>query len=543
MSNKVKEEEFGTLTSKEYLYVSEHPRGKPVEDPIIDEPPYFYLLATYFNYLLLIILGHLRDFFGKIFYPEDYKDMIELDGYAPLYSNFESFYVRRMKHRLDDCFSRPTTGVPGRYITLLDRVSTDYNTTFKLTGGTTACLNLSSYNYLGFAQSKGQCTDATEEAIYKYGTSSGGPRNQVGTTDLHLETEKVISTFLGKEDAMVFSMGYGTNANLFTSLADSHSLVISDELNHASLRFGSRLSGAIIKIFKHNDMSALEKLLREQISQGQPRTHRPWKKIFVVVEGLFSMEGTMCNLPRLVELRKQYKFYLFVDEAHSIGAMGPHGRGVCDYYHIDPSNVDILMGTLTKSFGATGGYIAADKCVIDRLRLDVTTAEYGESMSPPVLSQIISALKTISGEVNPGEGQERLQRLAFNSRYVRLALKRLGFIVYGVDDSPVIPLLLYLPPKMPMFSRKMLKKNIAVVVVGYPAAPLSSNRVRLCLSAALTKEDLDYFLTEVSKVGDEMVLKISSGAAGGGKVKGEKPRWSLEEVLATCAEDAKKPFD
>ncbi|ANZ76894.1 BA75_03809T0 [Komagataella pastoris] len=539
------EKEFGSLTSKEWLFVSKHNPGEPLPVPIEDEPPYFILIATYLNYLILIIIGHIRDFFGKLFHPELFRDVMVKDGIAPWYANFESFYTRRLKTRLDDCFARPICGVPGRYIKCYDRTSDDYNNTYNYSGTVTERLNLSSYNYLGFAQSSGLCTSESIKTLEKYGTNSAGPRVSVGTTDLHLECENVVAKFTGKDNALVFSMGYGTNANLFTSLVDSKCCVISDSLNHGSIRTGVRLSGASVKTFAHNDMAALESTLRSVISQGQPKTHRPWKKIFVAVEGLYSMEGTLCNLPKLVELRERYKFYLFVDEAHSIGAMGPHGKGVCDYFGISSSNIDIMMGTFTKSFGATGGYIAADKAIIDRLKLDLTTNTYGESMSPAVLTQIITSLKIIDGQLNGNEGKERLQRIAFNSRYLRLGLKRLGFIVYGADDSPVIPLLLYLPPKMPAFSRMMYDRKVAVVVVGYPATDITSSRIRFCVSSSLKKEDIDYLLKCCDEIGDTLFLKFSTGIAGGEKhpgdyKKGIPPRWSLKEVLEKTPEDCKK---
>jgi serine palmitoyltransferase len=193
--------------------------------------------------------------------------------------------------------------------------------------------------------------------------------------------EREIAKFIGKPDAMVFSMGFSTNATAFPALLSKCCLVISDELDHASIRIGARLSGATIRSHKHNDMQDLERLLREAISRGQPnaRQYRPWKKVLVVAEGLFSMEGTIADLPGLVRFKKKYKYYLFIDEAHSIGALGPRGRGVCDYFNVDPSEVDILMGTLTKSFGANGGYVAADKHIIDKLRATNAAMIYGES--------------------------------------------------------------------------------------------------------------------------------------------------------------------
>lgn len=533
-----RENEYGSLESEDYLYQVRSLKGEPIQRPIIDTPPYYISMITYLNYLILIILGHIHDFLGMKFQKDRHQDVLERDGFAPWYSKFESFFARRMKKRIDDCFSRPTTGVPGRFIRCIDRISHELNEYFTYPGTTSMCLNLSSYNYLGFAQSEGQCTDAALAGIDRYGVQSGGPRTQIGTTDLHLEAERLIASFVGKEDSMIFSMGYGTNANFFQAFLDSRCLVISDELNHTSIRTGVRLSGAAVRTFKHNDMVGLEKLIREQIVLGQPKTCRPWKKILICVEGLYSMEGTMCNLPELVTLKKKYKCYLFVDEAHSIGAIGPNGRGVCDLFGIDPNDIDILMGTLTKSFGAAGGYIAADRWIIDRLRLDLTTANYAEPTAAPVLAQIISSLKTIAGELKPGEGRERLQRIAFNSRYLRLGLQRLGFIVYGSPDSPVIPMLLYCPSKMPAFSRMMLQRKIAVVVVAYPATPLIESRVRFCVSAALTKDDLDYLLRHVSEVGDKLYLKLSSGRASA-KEDGVPPRWDVEDVIARTAEDCK----
>jgi serine palmitoyltransferase len=434
------DKQFGPIGSQTHRYVNQHIGGE-LPELVVDEPAYYYLLTTHISYLILIAFGRVRDFFGKRFRSNQYRHIKAADGYAALNSDFDNFYFRRLKMRMNDCFSRPITGVPGRYITLMDRETRDQNKHFTFTGTYTETLNLSSYNYLGFAQSEGPCADAVQECIEELGTSSGSPRADSGTSDLVVEVEREIAKFVRKPDAVVFSMGFSTNATSFPALVSKGCLVISDELNHASIRIGARLSGATIRSYKHNDMHDLERLLREAISYGQPNTsrHRPWKKILVVAEGLFSMEGTITDLPGLLRLKKKYKYYLFIDEAHSIGALGPRGRGVCDYFNVDPTEVDILMGTLTKSFGANGGYVAADKHIIDKLRATNAAMIYGESPAPPVLMQILSSLRIITGEVAPGQGEERLQRIAFNSRYLRLGLKRLGFIVYGHDDCPWFP--------------------------------------------------------------------------------------------------------
>ena len=214
------------------------------------------------------------------------------------------------------------------------------------------------------------------------------------------------------------------------------------------------------------------------------------------------------------------------------------------------------MGTLTKSFGANGGYIAANKSIIQTLRATNAAMHYGESPAPPVLMQILSSLHQIT---STEAGLERLQRITFNSRYLRLGLKRLGFIVYGHDDSPVVPMILYHPGKLPAFSRELLNRGISVVIAGYPATPLLTARVRLCVSAAHNKEDMDRVLRACDEVGDLLDLRFSTGIMGGvealpegmtlADVQGETsiahrkaipPRWKLDDVLLHGVEDAKR---
>jgi len=479
------------------------------KEPKLQEAPLFVLVTTYFSYMVLIAFGHIRDFFGKRFFKRvQYRYLTKFDGYAPLVSDFESFYRRRMYFRIRDAFNRPITNVPGRHAHTLTRYSKDSNKTFHFTGEIQKCLNLSSYNYLGFAQAEGKCADQVEKSVQAFGLTQGCSRSNA-VLDIQIELESLISRFLGVEDAMCVSMGFATNSTTLPALVVKGSLIISDELNHSSLVFGSRLSGATIKVFKHNDVEALETLLREMISQGQPRTHRPWQKILVIVEGLYSMEGSICNLPGILALKKKYKFYLYVDEAHSIGALGPNGGGVCDYFGVDPTQVDILMGTFTKSFGSAGGYIAGNKSIISHLRLHAHSQIYCEPMPVPVIQQIYTSMKIIMGEDDSDEGKRRIARIRANGRYFHHNLKKMGFIVYGDEDSPVVPMLLFHPAKIPAFSRECLSRNIAVVVVGYPATPIITSRVRFCLSASHTKEDLDTALKVVSEVGDRLLLKVS----------------------------------
>lgn len=574
--------EFGHCASEEYRHTSQHIPGTPIHGHVDKDPPYYILFSTYISYLILICLGHVRDFVGKRLNPKAYRHLMPHNGYAPLNSDFDSFYTRRLKTRMDECFAQPVTGVAGRTIVLLDRISTDYNRTQIATGTKTRALNISSYNYLGFAQARGGCADAVEESIKRYGVSTCGSRLEGGSSEIHTIGEALVAKFVGMEDSLISSMGFATNSTLIPGLVGKGCLVISDELNHSSIRFGVRHSGAHVRMFKHNDMKALELLLREVISQGQPKTHRPWKKILLIVEGLFSMEGTMVNLPAIMKLKEKYKFYVFVDEAHSVGAIGPHGRGVADYFGIDPNEIDILMGTFTKSFGAAGGYIAGKKVLIDRLRIRGYTGPYAEAMTVPVLTQIIASMTSIMGVKNPlqasssssssstltlangsaddeyhhpgpipqkyipswmvlppelasgAEGSTRLRRLAFNSFYFHRGLDKLGFITYGHPASPVVPLILFNPGKMMMFHRMMKDREVPIVtvVVAYPATPLITTRVRFCVSAAHTKEDIDETLRACDEIGDVMDLKHGLPPS---------ERWNIEEVVRRAVELVNMP--
>jgi serine palmitoyltransferase len=206
------------------------------------------------------------------------------------------------------------------------------------------CLNLGSYNYLGFADDwKVSCRKQVMESVDNWPLSLCSARVDTGTISLHEQLEKTVAEFLGKEAAVVYAMGYDTNASTIPAIIGPESLIISDSLNHTSIVNGSRSSHSQIRVFRHNDMLHLEQVLREAIVNGQPRHHRPWKKIMVMVEGIYSMEGDICDLKEVVRICKKYKAYLYVDEAHSIGALGKTGRGVCEYAGVDPNDVGKLV--------------------------------------------------------------------------------------------------------------------------------------------------------------------------------------------------------
>jgi serine palmitoyltransferase len=346
------------------------------------ELPLFAAYTTYLGYAVLIICGHIRDLLAKIFGQGRYLrqqtpyNSDNLKYYAPLLKSWENFYTRRLYHRIQDCFNRPIASSPGANIQVLERVSDDGNKTMKLLGtlrdldddkqrnkyasgsafvevseGRVArsCLNLGSYNYLGFADDwKLTCEKDVLGSLQDLPVSNSSCRNEFGTTKLHREVEGIVARFLGKDDALVLNMGFNTNSTTIPALMGRGDLLISDELNHTSIVNGARASGAAIRIFRHNDTDHLEEILREAIVMGRPRTRRTWNKIMVIVEGIYSMEGEYCDLSNVVRVCKKYGAYVYLDEAHSIGAMGLTGRGCSEYCGVDTADIDIMMGTFTK---------------------------------------------------------------------------------------------------------------------------------------------------------------------------------------------------
>ena len=295
---------------------------------------------------------------------------------------------------------------------------------------------------------------------------------------------------MGKPAALVLGMGFATNSLILPTLMRAKgTLIISDALNHASIVAGARGSSAKVKVFRHNQPEHLERVLRTAIAEGQPRSHRPWAKILVVVEGIYSMEGEICRLAEIAAITRRYRAYLYLDEAHSIGALGAGGRGVTEHLGVAPEDVDVMMGTFTKAFGSCGGYIAGSRELIAHLRA-ASPALYATTMSPPSAQQALSALRVIRGADGSGRGRDKLQALRDNSNFFRDGLRALGCEVLGDRDSPVMPVMLYNPGKIPAFSRECLARHLAVVVVGFPATPLLLSRARICISASHSREDL-----------------------------------------------------
>jgi serine palmitoyltransferase len=304
--------------------------ASPSTPPPEHQITWFAALTTYLGYAVLIVFGHLRDFFGLTLSLGSRYEVSKGGGHrSPLLKSWENFYTRRLYHRIQDCFNRPVGGGGGAgcRMKVIERVSYDGNKTMSVAcegkdlgnfefgphnethaGGNVVrqCVNLGSYNYLGFADDWNEtCRGDVLGAVERHPVSCASSRAEAGTTPLHSALEERVASFLGKEAALVLNMGFNTNATAIPCVAGKGDLLISDALNHTSIVAGARASKALIRVFKHNDERDLEAVLREAIVMGQPRTRRPWNKIVVCVEGIYSMEGEYCNLKAIVAVCKK----------------------------------------------------------------------------------------------------------------------------------------------------------------------------------------------------------------------------------------------
>ncbi|XP_075974425.1 serine palmitoyltransferase long chain base subunit [Anticarsia gemmatalis] len=453
---------------------------------------------THLGLYILMFLG----FVNQLLFKPKVATEKNREGYAPLYDPFEQFFSRYVYRRVRHCFNRPICSAPGAELTLKERCSDDHNWTFRFTGVEQRCINLGSYNYLGFAEGAGGAGGTgphVAAAARRLGLALAAPRAELGDTQLHRDLEAYTAKFLGVEAAIVVGMGFATNTLALPGLLGAGTLALSDEANHASLILGMRLAGARVRVFRHNDLRHLETLARAAVAEGT------WRNIVIVVEGVYSMEGSICPLKALVALKKRLGLQLYLDEAHSVGALGPRGRGVTDHAGVDPRDVDVLMGTFTKSFGAAGGYIAGSSRLIQWVRAAGHAHTYAHAMAPPVAAQVLAAMRALDTPA----GQERVRQLRDNTHYFRKKLTEMGVVLFGHADSPVVPMLVYTFSKMAATVERLTARHIATVGVGFPATPLNKARIRFCLSASHSRAQLDQCLEAVRLVADELGLRYS----------------------------------
>jgi len=320
-------------------------------------------------------------------------------------------------------------------------------------------------------------------AMRKYGSGCAGSRFLNGTLDLHVQLEKELAEFVGKEEALCFSTGFTVNAGVIACLTGRNDYIICDDRDHASIVDGRRLSYSTNLKYKHNDMADLEK----QLQKCPPEAVK-----LIVVDGVFSMEGDLANLPEIVRLKHKYNATVMVDEAHGIGVFGKEGRGVCDYFGLT-DEVDLIMGTFSKSLASIGGFIAADKTIINWLRHNTRTYIFSASNTPAATAAALEALHIIQKE------PERIQALWDVTNYALKRFRDAGFEI-GDTQSPIIPLYVRDVDKTFLVTRMAFEEGVFINPVIPPACAPQDTLVRVALMATHTKQQVDMAVDKLAKV-------------------------------------------
>lgn len=336
-------------------------------------------------------------------------------------------------------------------------------------------INFATYNYIGMCGDS-QVSQAAKDAIEQYGTSACASRLISGEKPLHRELEKELADFIGVEDSIVLVGGHATNVTTIGHLFGKDDLVIYDSLSHNSILQGCFLSGASLVAFPHNDTEALEKILSD-------RRHR-YQRVLIVIEGVYSTDGDIADLPAVIELKQKYKTFLMVDEAHSIGTIGKTGRGIGEYYEIDPNEIDLWMGTLSKSFASCGGYIAGSAALVEYLKYTAPGFVFSVGMSPPNAAATLAAVRVLKAEP---ERATRLQQRA--KLFLDLAKKR-GLNTGMSQDSPVIPIIVGDSLKSIELSQNLFKRGINVPFMIYPSVPQNGARLRFFITCNHTENQI-----------------------------------------------------
>ncbi len=347
-------------------------------------------------------------------------------------------------------------------------------------------LNFCSNNYLGFANHP-RLKEAATRAIEKYGVGPAAVRSIAGTLDLHLELEERLARFKGTEAAISFQSGFNANLATIPALIGKEDVIFSDELNHASIIDGCRLSGGRIIRYAHNDPEDLER----QISQATG-----YRRAIIVTDGVFSMDGDIAPLPAICEVAERHNLILMVDDAHGEGVLGRGGRGIVDHFGLH-GRVDIEVGTLSKAFGVVGGYVAGKKTIVEWLRQRGRPFLFSSAVTAADTAACIAAVDVLE------ESTELVDRLWENTRYFKREMQRLGFDT-GKSETPITPVMLGEAHVAQQFSRRLFEEGLFAMAVTYPTVPRGKARIRVMVSATHTRDDLDQALGLFAKVGKEI---------------------------------------
>ena len=357
-------------------------------------------------------------------------------------------------------------------------------------------LNFCSSHYLGFAEEP-RLKIAAQNAIEQYGLGTGY-RTLAGTHRLHVELEEAIARFKGTEAAVCFSSAYAANASAVQTILGKDDIVVSDQLNHASIIDAVRVSGVKNKFaYQHSDMGDLESVLKQaQELQKTPKPDGEHPLILIITDGVFSMDGDLANVPKIAELAKKYDALTMVDDAHGEGVLGKGGRGVVDHFGL-VGEVDIEIGSLSKAFSVMGGFIAAKQPLVDHYMMGARQRLFSIALTIPDTAALLEAVTMLE------ESEHLMKKLWGNVDYLRKGFTDLGFDI-GHSDTPIIPVMLGDEGKARACSAKLFEEGVFASAICYPMVPKGTARVRVIVSASFSRDDCDAGLAAFKKVADEL---------------------------------------
>jgi glycine C-acetyltransferase len=348
-------------------------------------------------------------------------------------------------------------------------------------------LNFCSNNYLGLANHP-KLIEAAAAALHKYGVGPGAVRSIAGTMEIHTELEQRLAKFKGVEAAIVLQSGFSANTAVIPVLVGKEDLILSDALNHASIIDGSRLSGASIERYTHADVADLERMIKENAGT--------YRRALVITDGVFSMDGDMAPLDKIYEVTNRYDIMLMVDDAHGEGVVGRGGRGIVDHFGLH-GKVDVEVGTLSKAFGVVGGIVAGSARVIEWVRQRGRPFLFSSATPPADVAACIAAVDLLESST------ELVDRLWENARYFKAALKEMGLNT-GSSVTPITPVMLGEAPLAQQFSRELFAESVFAMSLGFPTVPQGKARIRVMISAAHSRDDLDQGLAAFEKVAKKL---------------------------------------
>jgi 8-amino-7-oxononanoate synthase len=359
-------------------------------------------------------------------------------------------------------------------------LNTKQDTVVEMEGKRT--IMIGSNNYLGLA-SHPEVIEAAINATKEYGTGVSGSRFLNGTLDLHIQFEKELAEFLNKEDATIFSTGFQSNLGIISAITGRNDIIFSDKENHASIYDGTRLSYAEVVRYNHNDMVDLENKLKKA---------DPNKGKLILTDGVFSMSGDIANLPEIVRLAKQFEARVMVDDAHGLGVMGEHGRGTAEHFGLE-KEVDIIMGTFSKSLASLGGYVAAERDVVDYIRHNSRPYIFSAAIPASNAAAALTALRILRRE------PERVKALSDIADYMREGLKKRGLDLRP-SKTPIIPIYTYMPMRTMIACNQLFEHGVYVNPVVPPATPIGECLIRTSYTATHTKEQMDEAIDKIVEV-------------------------------------------